>query len=187
MVKILSRRAAVLILPLILASCWFSPAPLLNSENASQVPFVGAYKDPDGSENPVMIQGSGEEHSYRLVQEDTGFDVHFMPVDDEWFVMQMADPVSETEAVDSSSDLEITRNPTEIAGYVVLRWSAGTLRAYKNECNEHIAAVDGVETTKFGCIFADLEALVQATKVYADMAEADPGSATFEVLEPLDD
>ncbi len=181
----LVRSAATLLACLVLAGCWFSPAPLLNSGNASLIPFAGSYKDPDGKGQAITIGRAEAPNAYRLSQGDTVFDVFALSVDGEWYVMQMADPVTEPQPVDNSSELEMTRNPTEIAGYTLLRWSGGELRAYKNECTERIAAVEGVEETDFGCIFADVDALRDAARLFADILEEDPDAVETTLLEPV--
>jgi hypothetical protein len=71
--KIIRRPFATIaadLMPLALGGCWFSTSPILNAENASTVPFEGTYRDPDGTENHIVIARTGEGPAYTISQED---------------------------------------------------------------------------------------------------------------------
>lgn len=167
-------RTAILIFPLLLGGCWFSPSPLLNADNASIVPFEGTYSDPDDPGDTVTIARVGDGASYELRQEDVTFDVHFLTVNEEWHVIQMGDPTEEPQKIESSSDLEITQNPTEIAGYNLFRQSDGELRMYKAECTDEFASLPEVEMTDFGCIVGSVVALETMAQRYIELVSETP-------------
>ncbi len=186
MTRRLCAPIALMTLPLALGGCWFSPAPLLNADNADTIPFEGTYRDPDGSDNPVILASTGEGAAYTLRQEgEVTFDLFFLAVDDEWYAAQMSRPTVDEIAEKPVDDGELQINPLaeDLAGYNLMRLSDGELRAYNAVCTQDFGDIAGVEFDDIGCLITDLDGLAGAVRHYAELVDSgDKAAEDFEYV-----
>lgn len=188
MTRRLFAMIAAMMLPLALGGCWFSPTPLLHAGNASTVPFEGAYRDPDGTENAIVIARTGNGAAYTLRQEEVTFDIFFLAVEDEWYAVQMSGPRADEDAGKPPSETEFNPIPEDLALYNLLHLADGELRAYEAVCDESFEGIDGIEVNDLGCAVSNVEGLRGAVRHYAELVEKGDKSAEnfeFEVLERL--
>lgn len=186
--QILSRLLKTILFsaPLALGGCWFSAEPLLDSANASPIPFAGTYAAPDEGKPDAVIAPAGSGTSYSFTAGKERGTLHFLDIGNGWFVMQMVDPASEPEKIDLGPDLEATREPTQMATYQLLAYSGGVLLAYQPECDALAAGLSGIEAGELGCRIADIDALRRAGTAMASAIVAGEISAPPEVIRPVE-
>ena len=173
----------VMLLPLFasLAGCWMSTEPLIDEENASTVPFLGKYSDPEGSDEPIVISAA-DGQAFEIAQGERS-DLHYaIAIGEDFYLVQFVDAVKKPQPIDLGPDLKGTRKPTQISAYFLINWDGEEIALFEPECRDDILGMKGVEGDATACVFGDLEDLKGAASAYIE--DFSKSSKGVDVLKP---
>ena len=154
----IGRTWLVLLLLALLGGCWYSDAPLIDAGHAVEVPFAGAYADPDHGPAAFRITALPD-REYRFEQGSEQAKVRFLALEGGWYLYQIVDA--------QQADAGAGKQTSTLTFYNLVKWSGGHLVVHNPVCNASIDAIRGIEDTGEGCRITGIRALKAAGRKQA--------------------
>jgi hypothetical protein len=147
----LIRSMLVLPLALLLAGCWTSERPLIDTSRAAQLPIQGTYRSEDPAETDTIRVTESGDGGYMFDDGDGGRPWFFAALRDRWVIAQWQ-----------------MGKPGEKGGdgflYMLMQVGDDRLTMHGVPCDESLDGIAGIERKDTTCTFTSFAAIEQAAR-----------------------